>query len=312
MPKSEYGRDEAVDCGCCLCTQTGQVAIVESCGKFDYIATPGFHCVNIFCCQCYAGTVSLRLSQMNVSVETKTKDNVFVIIKVSVQYEVLPDKVEDFFYRLASPKQQMEAYVFDVVRSSVPNIKLDDVFTTKDEISNKIKEELEEAMSQFGMRIVSTPITDIDPAPEVKRAMNAINVQDRLRVAAQFEAEGNKVKQVKAAEANAEETIIQAQAEADAKYQQGLGISRQRQAIMNGLRESVMTFSESITDVDNKAVMEMMMMTQYFDTLRDIGTSHNSHTVFTEHQPGAVSDLAAQIRNGFLQSKAPQPASMQR
>jgi len=249
---------------------------------------------------------------MNVSVETKTKDNVFVVVKVSVQYEVLPEKVEDFFYRLANPRQQMEAYVFDVVRSSVPNIILDDVFTTKDEISERIKTELEESMSQFGMRIVSTPITDIDPAPEVKRAMNAINVQDRLRVAAEYEAEGNKVKQVKAAEANAEETIIQAQAEADAKYQQGLGISRQRQAIMNGLRESVKTFSESVTDVDNKAVMEMMMMTQYFDTIRDIGTSQNSHTVFCEHQPGAVSDLASQIRAGFLQASAPQPPTMTR
>ena len=116
MARSEYGRDEATDCLCCLCAQTGQVAIVESCGKFDYIATPGFHCINCFCCQFYSGTVSLRLSQMNVSVETKTKDNVFVVIKVSVQYEVLPDKVQDFYYRLANPRQSMEAYVFDVVR----------------------------------------------------------------------------------------------------------------------------------------------------------------------------------------------------
>lgn len=299
---SDYGREEATDCCFCVCPQTGQVAIIESCGKFEYVARPGCHCLNVLCCQLYAGTVSLRLTQMNVSVETKTKDNVFVVVKVSVQYEVLPDKVSDFFYRLANPRQQMEAYVFDVVRSSVPNIKLDDVFTTKDEISEKIKTELEESMSQFGMRIVSTPITDIDPAAEVKRAMNAINVQDRLRMAATYEAEGNKVKQVKAAEANAEETIIQAQAEADAKYQQGLGISRQRQAIMNGLRESVVNFTETINDVDNKAVMEMMMMTQYFDVLRDVGTSPNSHTVFCEHQPGAVSDLAQQIRAGFMQA----------
>ena len=152
--------------------------------------------------------------------------------------------------------------------------------------------------------------THITPA-EVKRAMNAINVQDRLRVAATYEAEGNKVKQVKAAEANAEETIIQAQAEADAKYQQGLGISRQRQAIMNGLRESVVNFTETINDVDNKAVMEMMMMTQYFDVRRDVGTSPNTHTVFCEHQPGAVTDLAQQIRAGFMQA-APVGQQMKR
>lgn len=284
-----------------MCPRTGQVGVVESCGKFKYIARPGCHFLPLCMGTCYAGTVSLRLTQMNVSVDTKTKDNVFITIRVSVQYEVQPDNVENYFYKLDNPKRQMEAYVFDVVRSSVPTIILDEVFLTKEEISARIKTELTESMSSFGLRIVATPITDIDPATEVKRAMNAINVQERLRTAATYEAEGLKVKTVVAAEAKAEETIIQAKAEADAKYQQGLGISRQRQAIMNGLRESVLGFSEEVKDIGNNAVIEMMMMTQYFDTLREIGSSENTTTLFTEHGPGSVGDLRKQIRGGFLE-----------
>merc|ERR1719311_600854 len=173
----------------------------------------------------------MRLQQMEVSCETKTKDNVFVLIRVAVQYQVNDDEesIKNAHYRLTNPKQQIESYVFDVVRSSVPKIDLDDVFTTKEEIAQNIKSELTSAMSSFGYTILASPITDIDPDKEVKRAMNDINKAKRLRLAAQDEG-----KAVKEAEAEAARTEIQAKADAEAKFLAGQGIARQRQAIMEG------------------------------------------------------------------------------
>merc|ERR1719198_605404 len=182
----------------------------------------------------------MRLQQMEVSCETKTKDNVFVIIRVAVQYQVKSDQeaIENAHYRLTNPKQQIESYVYDVVRSSVPKIELDDVFTTKEEISHSIKNELEQAMSSFGYAITASPITDIDPDKEVKRAMNEINKAKRLRVAAQDEGEAVKIRAIKEAEAEAARTEIQAKADAEAKHMAGEGIARQRKAIVSGLRDS--------------------------------------------------------------------------
>merc|ERR1719329_2064349 len=211
----------------------------------------------------------MRLQQMEVSCETKTKDNVFVLIRVAVQYQVNNDEesIKNAHYRLTNPKQQIESYVFDVVRSSVPKIDLDDVFTTKEEIAQNIKSELTSAMSSFGYTILASPITDIDPDKEVKRAMNDINKAKRLRLAAQDEGEAVKIKAVK--EAEAERTEIQAKADAEAKFLAGQGIARQRQAITEGLRESVNAFKSEVQDVDAKTVMDLMIVTQYFDMMRD-------------------------------------------
>jgi len=245
---------------------------------------------------------------MEVSCETKTKDNVFVLIRVAVQYQVNDDEesIKNAHYRLTNPKQQIESYVFDVVRSSVPKIDLDDVFTTKEEIAQNIKSELTSAMSSFGYTILASPITDIDPDKEVKRAMNDINKAKRLRLAAQDrqldrtthppilpcahpsipclpptpatppaprasqdEGEAVKIKAVKEAEAEAARTEIQAKADAEAKFLAGQGIARQRQAIMEGLRESVNAFKSEVQDVDAKTVMDLMIVTQYFDMMRD-------------------------------------------
>ena len=249
----------------------------------------------------------MRLQQMEVSCETKTKDNVFVLIRVAVQYQVNNDEesIKNAHYRLTNPKQQIESYVFDVVRSSVPKIDLDDVFTTKEEIAQNIKSELTSAMSSFGYTILASPITDIDPDKEVKRAMNDINKAKRLRLAAQDrqldrtthppalpcahpsipclpptpatlpprasqdEGEAVKIKAVKEAEAEAARTEIQAKADAEAKFLAGQGIARQRQAIMEGLRESVNAFKNEVQDVDAKTVMDLMIVTQYFDMMRD-------------------------------------------
>merc|ERR1719247_3253045 len=241
----------------------------------------------------------MRLQQMEVSCETKTKDNVFVLIRVAVQYQVNDDdeSIQNAHYRLTNPKQQIESYVFDVVRSSVPKIELDDVFTTKEEISHNIKGELEAAMSSFGYSILASPITDIDPDKEVKRAMNEINKAKRLRVAAEDEGEAVKIRAVKEAEAEAARTEIQAKADAEAKFLAGQGIARQRQAIMEGLRESVNAFKNEVTGVDAKTVMDLMIVTQYFDMMKDVGSHNKTTAVFLNSSQG---DVSTAVAKGFM------------
>merc|ERR1719155_471686 len=230
----------------------------------------------------------MRLQQMEVSCETKTKDNVFVLIRVAVQYQVREDEesIKNAHYRLTNPKQQIESYVYDVVRSTVPKIELDDVFTTKEEIAASISESLKEAMGSFGYQILGTPITDIDPDREVKRAMNEINKMKRLRVAAEDEGEAIKIRAVKEAEAEAGRTEIQARAEAEAKFLAGQGISRQRQAIMGGLRESMQAFKADVTEVDAKTVLDLMIVTQYFDMMKDVGAQGKTNAVFLNSSGG--------------------------
>jgi regulator of protease activity HflC (stomatin/prohibitin superfamily) len=292
---------------------TGTVTLIEQFGKFTKIAQPGLNVVIPCFCEFPAATVSMRLQQMEVSCETKTKDNVFVLIRVAVQYQVNEDEesIKNAHYRLTNPKQQIESYVFDVVRSSVPKIELDDVFTTKEEIAQTIKHELTTAMTSFGYTILASPITDIDPDKEVKRAMNDINKAKRLRLAAQDEGEAVKIRAVKEAEAEAARTEIQAKADAEAKFLAGQGIARQRQAIMEGLRESVNAFKNEVQDVDAKTVMDLMIVTQYFDMMRDVGANSKTNAVFLNHSPGALEDLAQAVQKGFM-AAAPAPGSMMR
>ena len=297
----------------CVTVNTGTVTLIEQFGKFTKIAQPGLNVVIPCLCEFPAATVSMRLQQMEVTCETKTKDNVFVLIKVAVQYQVNDDEesIKNAHYRLTNPAQQIESYVFDVVRSSVPKIELDDVFTTKEEIAQNIKQELTTAMSSFGYSILASPITDIDPDKEVKRAMNDINKAKRLRLAAQDEGEAVKIRAVKEAEAEAARTEIQAKADAEAKFLAGQGIARQRQAIMEGLRESVNAFKNEVQDVDAKTVMDLMIVTQYFDMMRDIGANSKTNAVFLNHSPGALEDLAQAVQKGFM-AAAPAPGNMMR
>ncbi|GBG74022.1 hypothetical protein CBR_g17733 [Chara braunii] len=218
------------------------------------------------------------------------KDNVFVNIIVSVQYRALEDKAYDAFYRLSNPQQQIQAYVFDVVRASVPRLNIDTVFEQKDDIARNVKMELDKVMGTFGYDIQQTLITDIAPDAVVKRSMNEINAAARLRVAATDKAEAEKIAQVKRAEA-----------EAEAKYLSGLGIARQRQAIVDGLRESVLTFSSKVEGTTPKDVLDLVLVTQYFDTMKDIGSRSKNTTVFMPSNPSAVADIASQVRMGFLQ-----------
>ena len=271
------------------------VQVIETCGRFSRIAQPGFNCV--LCCvgEAVAGSMSLRIQQIDCRCETKTKDNVFVEINVSVQYQIMRDNLMDAFYKLTDSRAQITAFVFDEVRATVPRIELDQVFVSKEEIAASIKDELTKSMSGFGYAILNVLVTDIEPAAKVKAAMNEINAAQRLRLAAYEQSEAEKIRVVKAAEADAE-----------AKYLAGQGIARQRQAIMTGLRESVQSFQSEVTEINSKDVLSLMLLTQYFDAVKEIGMSSKSSTIFIPSNPGAVSDLATEIRNGVLQAGAAQ------
>jgi len=268
------------------------VAIKETFGKFDAILEPGCHCLPWCIGQQIAGYLSLRVQQLDVKCETKTKDNVFVNVVASVQYRALADKASDAFYKLSNTREQIQSYVFDVIRASVPKMILDDVFEQKNEIAKAVENELEKAMSAYGYEIVQTLIVDIEPDENVKRAMNEINAAARMRLAATEKAEAEKILQIKRAEGDAE-----------SKYLAGLGIARQRQAIVDGLRDSVLAFSENVPGTSSKDVMDMVLVTQYFDTMKDIGATSKSSAVFIPHGPGAVKDIASQIRDGQLQGR---------
>ncbi|KAL8124471.1 hypothetical protein AgCh_012204 [Apium graveolens] len=279
------------------CVQVGQstVAVKERFGKFEDVLDPGCHCLPWCLGYQVAGELSLRVQQLNVRCETKTKDNVFVTVVASIQYRALAEKASDAYYKLSNTTSQIQAYVFDVIRSSVPKLLLDSAFEQKNDIAKAVEEELEKAMSGYGFEIVQTLIVDIEPDAQVKRAMNEINAASRMRLAASEKAEADKILQIKRAEG-----------EAESKYLSGLGIARQRQAIVDGLRDSVLAFSENVPGTSAKDVMDMVLVTQYFDTMKEIGASSKSSAVFVPHGPGAVKDIASQIREGLLQGNAAQ------
>ena len=272
-------------------------AIVERFGRFKRIAGAGLN-FKIPLIDRVAGRLSLRVSQLDVRVETKTKDNVFVNVIVSVQYFVIPEKVVDAFYKLQNAEAQITSYVYDVVRARVPSITLDNVFETKDDIAQAVKLELEQIMDDFGYGIVKTLVTDIDPDANVKASMNQINAAQRLRVAAVEEAEAEKIRVVKAAEA-----------EAESKALSGKGIADQRTAIVNGLRESVTDFKNSVDGTTSHDVMNLVLMTQYFDTLKDVGLSSNSNTIMIPHSPSGMNDISEQLRNAMITANEVSKAS---
>lgn len=278
---------------CCYQVDQSTVAIKESFGKFDEVLEPGCYFVPWIIGKRVAGYLSLRVQQLDVRCETKTKDNVFVTVVSSVQYRALANNAADAFYKLSNPREQIQAYVFDVIRSTVPKLMIDDVFEQKNDVAKAVEDELEKAMSAYGYEIIQTLIVDIEPDINVKRAMNEINAASRMRVAAKEKAEAEKILQIKRAEGDAE-----------SKYLSGLGIARQRQAIVDGLRDSVLAFSSNVPGTSAKDVMDIVLITQYFDTMKDIGASSKSSAIFVPHGPGAVKDIAAQVRDGLLQGNA--------
>ena len=230
----------------------------------------------------------MRIQQLNVKVETKTKDNVFVSMVVAVQYVVLKERIYEAFYKLSSPTHQINSFVFDAVRAQVPKLNLDEVFEEKEQIADQVREQLAHQMSEFGFRILQTLIIDIDPDEKVKNAMNEINANRRLRIAAQEKAEADKIMLVKKAEA-----------EAESKYLQGDGVARQRRAIVEGLRDSVHEFTERVGEIAPKDVLELVLTTQFFDTLKEVGLHSDNNTLFIPHNPGSLSQLSKEIKSGF-------------
>ncbi|GAB2297254.1 Protein hir2 [Dionaea muscipula] len=277
----------------CLQVDQSTVGIKETFGQYNDILEPGCHCVPWCFGSRIAGHLTLRVQQLDVRCETKTKDNVFVTVVASVQYRALAEKAADAYYKLSNTREQIQAYVFDVIRASVPKLYLDSVFEQKNDVAKAVEDELEKAMSHYGYEIVQTLIVDIEPDVHVKRAMNEINAAARMRMAATEKAEAEKILQIKRAEG-----------EAESKYLSGVGIARQRQAIVDGLRDSVLNFAGNVPGTSAKDVMDMVLVTQYFDTLREIGASSKSSAVFIPHGPGAVRDVASQIRDGLLQGKS--------
>lgn len=264
------------------------VAIVERLGKFNRTATAGLN-LKVPFIEAVRGRLSLRIQQLDVLIETKTKDNVFVKVTVSVQYHVVAEKIYDAFYKLTDATRQIESFVFDVIRAEVPKTTLDDVFEKKDNIAIAVKTELEGLMSDFGYDILKALVTNIDPDEKVKAAMNEINEQQRLRMAAQEKGEAEKILRVKKAEAEAESMKLQ-----------GMGVAGQRKAIIDGLKQSILEFQEGVAGVTASDVMQLVMMVQYYDTLKEIGANDRSNTILLPHSASGIDGLADQLRNGMM------------
>lgn len=275
-------------------------AIVQRLGKFLREAGPGLH-VKVPFLDRVVGRINLRVQQLDVEIETKTEDNVFVRMVVAVQYFVLPEKVYDAFYKLDNASRQITSFVFDVVRAQVPKIKLDDVFEKKDDIANIVKSELAQVMDGFGYGILKALVTDIDPDAKVKVSMNEINAAQRMRVAATERGEADRILKVKAAEGDAQSKALQ-----------GRGIADQRQAIVAGLRDSVDEFRKSVPGTTAKDVMNLVLMTQYFDMLKEIGASSRTNAILIPHSPGNLTTLTEQMRNAMIEAdqtvRVPEPS----
>lgn len=251
--------------------------IVERFGKFQSVRGAGFQ-IKIPVVDRIAGKVSLKVQQLDVVVETKTKDDVFVKMKVSVQYVVIKDKVYEAFYKLDNPYAQITSYVFDVVRAEVPKLRLDDVFEKKDDIAIAVNREVQEAMNTYGYDIIKTLVTDIDPDEQVKHAMNRINAAEREKVAAQYEGDAQRIL-----------IVEKAKAEAESKRLQGQGIADQRREIARGLEESVNVLNK--VGINSQEASALIVVTQHYDTLQAVGTGNNSNLILLPNSPHAAGDM---------------------
>jgi len=268
--------------------ETAQVAIVQRLGKFARVAGPGLNWKTPYI-EAVVQRMSMKVQQFDVQVETKTQDNVFVQIPVSIQYKVMPDAVESAFYKLSDPVKQIESMVYNVVLGHVPKMKLDDTFLNQADIASDLRDSLDGSMKEYGYSIVKVLISDIVPDTKVKAAMNDINAAQREREATVSRAETNKLLLVK-----------QAEAEAESKRLQGEGIANQRKAIISGLKDSVEDFAKTVPGSTPQDVMQLVLMTQYFDTLKDIAANDHTNTILIPHTPNTLTDLFGQIRNAVI------------
>lgn len=263
-------------------------AIIERFGKYQSIRHSGIQ-IKIPIIDRVAGRVSLKIQQLDVIVETKTLDDVFVKLKVSVQYVIIRDKVYDAFYKLEYPHDQITSYVFDVVRAEVPKMKLDDVFVKKDDIAIAVKTELQDAMLDYGFDIIKTLVTDIDPDAQVKAAMNRINASEREKVAAQYEGDAARIL-----------IVEKAKAEAESKRLQGQGIADQRREIARGLEESVEVLNK--VGINSQEASALIVVTQHYDTLQSIGEETNTNLILLPNSPQAGSDMLNNMVASFTAS----------
>ena len=263
-------------------------AVVERFGKFVSVRHSGLQ-IKIPIIDRVSGRVSLRVQQLEVVVETKTKDDVFVKIKVSVQYKVIKDKVFDAFYKLDFPQDQITSYVFDVVRAEVPKMILDDVFEKKDDIAIAVKSELNDSMLNYGFDIIKTLVTDIDPDAQVKDSMNRINASEREKVAAQFEGDAQRIL-----------IVERAKAEAESKRLQGQGIADQRREIARGLEDSVKVLNS--VNINSQEASALIVVTQHYDTLQSVGSASNSNLILMPNSPQAGSEMLNDMVASFTAS----------
>ena len=263
-------------------------AVVERFGKFVSIRQSGLQ-IKIPIVDSVAGRLSLRIQQLDVVVETKTKDDVFVKLKVSVQFKVIKEKVYDAFYKLDNPADQITSFIFDVVRAEVPKLILDDVFIKKDDVAIAVKSEIQEAMTEYGFQIIKTLVTDIDPDSQVKESMNRINASEREKVAAQFEGEAQKIL-----------IVERAKAEAESKRLQGQGIADQRREIARGLEDSVKVLNG--VDINSQEASALIVVTQHYDTLQSVGSASNSNLILMPNSPQAGSEMLNNMVASFTAS----------
>ena len=277
-------------CCCVVCISTSEVGVIETCGKYSRLASPG---ANFVCCclgDCVSGRLSMRVQQLDVSCETKTLDNVFVTANVSVQYLVIPELAYEAFYRLTNPVAQIQAHVFDVIRTTIPTMALDRAFESKDEVARALQDELAGVMAAYGFRIHQALVTDLSPDEKVRDAMNEITAQRNYKNAAMNKAEGEKLLLIKAAEADC-----------DAKYLSGVGVAKQRKAIVLGLRDSITHFSTNVSGSSPKDVIDLLLLTQYFDMLKEVGNHPSTSTVFLPSDSGSGTGA---LRDGVLAANA--------
>ena len=261
---------------------------IERFGKFESIRHSGLQ-MKIPIIDKIAARISLKIQQLDVIVETKTLDDVFVKIKVSVQFVVIKEKVYDAIYKLEYPHDQITSYVFDVVRAEVPKMKLDDVFVKKDDIAIAVKREVQESMETYGYDIIKTLVTDIDPDAQVKAAMNRINAAEREKVAAQYEGDAQRIL-----------IVEKAKAEAESKRLQGQGIADQRREIARGLVESVDVLHK--VGISSQEASALIVVTQHYDTLQAVGQQTNSNLILLPNSPEAGSEMLNNMITSFTAS----------
>ncbi len=263
-------------------------AIIERLGRYHTIAHEGLNFKIPFVDRIVVRR-NLKIVQQDIEVETKTKDNVFVRTKVSVQYKIIREKVNDSYYKLSDPIAQIESYIFDVVRSEIPKLTLDEVFVNKDTVALAVKESLEDSMDDFGFMIIKTLITDIDPDEKVKASMNEINAAERMRDAALAKAEAEKIG-----------IVLQAEAQAESKRLQGLGMANQRKEIAAGLKASIEDLKES--GINNEEVLTILLITQHYDALEAMSKNSQSNTIMVPYSSSNVTGMREQIQEAILTS----------